>query len=64
MAEDAQEKYDHLRNSLARTVDAASEDLSKIKEQCKELEINKSDLAEKIRKRAKILNRVINDSKA
>ena len=63
-AEDGPEKYDHLRNRLAQTVDAASEDLSKIEEQCKELEIDERDLAEKIRKRANILNRVRNASKA
>ena len=54
-AEDFPEKYDHLRNSLAQTVDAASEDLSKIKEQCKELEIDERDLAEKIRKKSQDL---------
>ena len=54
-AEDVPEKYDHIRNSLARTVDAASEDLSKIEEQCKELEIDERDLAEKIRKKSQDL---------
>ena len=44
-AEDGPEKYDRLRNRLAQTVDAASEDLSKIEEQCKELEIDERDLA-------------------
>ena len=36
-------------------MDAASEDLSKIKEQCKDLEIDERDLAEKIRKKSQDL---------
>ena len=47
-AEYGPEKYYHLRNSLALTVDAESEYLRKIEEQCKELEIDERDLAENI----------------
>ena len=51
-AEDVPEKYDHLRNSLAQTVDAVSEYLSKIEEQCKELEIDERYLPESIIKKS------------
>ena len=54
-AEDGPEFFDHIRNRLARTLDAASEDLRKFEEQCKELEIDERDLAEKISKKSQDL---------